>query len=125
MSPQPSSSGRSDSNAAKKGAYHWWLQRLTAIALVPLSIWLAFTFAMLDSASHAAVIEWLQAPGATVFLVLFIAITLYHTQLGLQVIIEDYVGGRLRAVSIIVMNLLCILLAAIGIVTLLTISLQA
>lgn len=125
MSPQPPSSETSASSAANKGAYHWWLQRLTAIALVPLSIWLAFTFAMLDGASHAAVIEWLQAPGATVLLILFIAITLYHTQLGLQVIIEDYIGGRLRTVSLVVMNALCILLAVIGIVALLTISLQA
>lgn len=123
MSQQSLSSKASGSSTVKGGAYHWWLQRLTAVALVPLSLWLAFTFAMLNGASHAAVTEWLQTPAVTVFLILFIVITFYHTQLGLQVVIEDYVGGRLKTASLAVMNLLCILSAVVGILALLKISL--
>ena len=111
------------SEAARGGAYHWWLQRLTAVALVPLTIWFAFAIAMLGNASYATVSEWLQSPAVTVFLVLFIIVTFYHTQLGLRVIVEDYVGGRLKAVSLALINLFCLLLAVTGILALVKISL--
>lgn len=111
------------SKPTAKGAYHWWLQRLTAIALVPLAIWFVFAVAMLESASYATVLGWLQSPATAIFLALFIIITFYHTQLGLQVIIEDYVSGRLKAVSLVLINLVCILSAITGILALLKISL--
>ncbi len=109
--------------SAKEGASHWWLQRLTAVALVPLSIWLVFSVAMLGSANYTIVIEWLQSPVTVVLLILFIAATFYHTQLGLQVIVEDYVGGWLKVATLVLINFLCILLAVTGIVALLKIFL--
>lgn len=104
--------------SAKEGASHWWMQRLTAIALVPLVIWFVFAVAMLGDASYATIAEWLQSPIVTVLLILFIVATFYHTQLGLQVIIEDYVGGWLKIVSITSLNFLCIILTLAGIVSL-------
>ena len=109
--------------SAKEGVGHWWMQRLTAVALIPLSIWLAFSVAMLGSASYATVIAWLQSPVAVVLLILFIVATFYHTQLGLQVIVEDYVGGWLKIVTLVLINFLCILLAVAGIIALLKIFL--
>ena len=109
--------------SAKEGASHWWLQRLTAVALIPLSIWLAFAVAMLGSASYEAVLGWLQSPIVVVLLVLFIAAMFYHTQLGLQVIVEDYVGGWLKVATLVLINFICILLAVAGIVALLKVFL--
>jgi len=109
--------------SAKEGASHWWLQRLTAIALIPLAIWLAFAVASMGNASYIAVITWLQSPYVVVALILFVAATFYHTQLGLQVIIEDYVHGWLKIVTLMLINFLCIALAVAGIVALLKIFL--
>ncbi|MEJ2114849.1 MAG: succinate dehydrogenase, hydrophobic membrane anchor protein [Gammaproteobacteria bacterium] len=109
--------------SAKEGAGHWWLQRLTAVALIPLVIWLAFGVATLGDASYETVLAWLQKPHVSVLLILFVVATFYHTQLGLQVIIEDYVHGWLKVVTLILINFLCIVLAVVGIVALLKIFL--
>ncbi len=109
--------------SAKEGVGHWWMQRLTAVALVPLAIWFAFAAAMLGSASYETMVAWLQSPVVAVLLILFIAATFYHTQLGLQVIVEDYVEGWLKIVSLVLINLLCIILAVAGIIALLKIFL--
>ena len=105
----------------KEAVVHWWMQRLTAAVLVPLVIWFAFAVAMLGNAGYGTVVRWLQSPAVAAFLVLFIAATFYHTKLGLQVIIEDYVGGWLKAASLILLNLTCILLTVVGIIALLKI----
>ena len=109
--------------SAKEGSGHWWLQRLTALALVPLSMWLAFAVAMLGSASYETVLGWLQSPIVFVLLVLFIVATFYHTQLGLQVIVEDYVSGWLKITTLVLINFICIFLAVAGIAALIKISL--
>lgn len=109
--------------SAKEGAGHWWLQRLTAIALIPLVIWLAFAVAMLGDASYETVLAWLQTPYVAVLLILLVAATFYHTQLGLQVIVEDYVHGWLKIATLILINFLCIVSAVAGIVALLKIFL--
>lgn len=109
--------------SAKEGASHWWMQRITAVALVPLAIWFAFAIAMLGGASYETVIAWLQSPIVAVLLILFIVATFYHTQLGLQVIIEDYVGGWLKIATLTVVNFLCIIFVVAGITALLKVSL--
>ena len=109
--------------SAKEGASHWWLQRLTAVALVPLAIWFAFAVACLGTTNYETVLAWLQSPVTVVLLTLFIIATFYHTQLGLQVIVEDYVHGWLKIATLVVINFLCIILAVIGIIALLKIFL--
>ena len=109
--------------SAKEGSHHWWLQRLTAVALIPLSIWLVFSIALLSSTSYETIVGWLQSPVIVVLLILFIVATFYHTQLGLQVIVEDYVDGWLKIVTLILINFLCILLAVAGIIAVLKVYL--
>ena len=109
--------------SAKEGSSHWWLQRLTAIALIPLSIWLVFSVAMLGSTSYETMVAWLQSPIVVILLILFIVATFYHTQLGLQVIVEDYVGGWIKIVTLVLINFLCIFLAVAGIIALLKVFL--
>jgi succinate dehydrogenase / fumarate reductase membrane anchor subunit len=77
---------------AKSGAAeHWWWQRLTAVALVPLGVWLALSLAALDDFSYATVIAWMQQPITSILLILVVIVTSYHSYLGAQVVVEDYV----------------------------------
>ncbi len=109
--------------SAKEGVAHWWFQRLTAIALIPLAVWLAFAVSMLGDASYETVRAWLETPHVAILLILLVVATFYHSQLGLQVIVEDYVHGWLKVVTLILINFLCIALAVIGVVALLKIFL--
>lgn len=102
--------------SAKEGTHHFWMQRLTALALIPLLLWLCFSIAALPSMSQEEVRNFMSNPTAAVLLVLFLIASFYHTKLGLQVVIEDYVGNHsTRTVAIILMTFACILLAVIGV----------
>jgi succinate dehydrogenase / fumarate reductase membrane anchor subunit len=70
------------------------MQRLTAIALVPLSIWFVISMICLASADYAAVSAWMATPLPAVLMLLLVVATFYHMQLGLQVVIEDYIHGE-------------------------------
>ncbi len=77
----------------KSGVMHWWFQRITAVALVPLSIWFICSITLLNSSDHATITEWL-CNSINSILILLLVITLFaHTYLGLHVIIDDYVHG--------------------------------
>jgi succinate dehydrogenase / fumarate reductase membrane anchor subunit len=79
--------------AAKGAAEHWWVQRLTAVALLPLGLWLALSLLALPAFDYASVVEWVRRPLTSILLVLFIGAAGYHSSLGVQVVIEDYVHG--------------------------------
>jgi succinate dehydrogenase / fumarate reductase, membrane anchor subunit len=80
--------------SAKNGTHHWWMQRVTAVALIPLCLWFAIAMIKMTGASHGDAIAWVQAPFNAIMLLLLIGATFYHMQLGLQVVIEDYVHGE-------------------------------
>lgn len=82
--------------SAKSGLHHWWAQRLTALALIPLSIWFVIALLAHLGSPRAAIIAWAGAPLDTVLLLCLVAATFYHMQLGLQVVVEDYVHGEGR-----------------------------
>jgi len=82
--------------SAKEGVDHWWLQRLTAAAQVPLVLWFIISLASMVGASHDEVVAWLSHPVVTVLTVLLVFSLYYHAKLGLQVVIEDYVSGEGR-----------------------------
>lgn len=99
--------------SAKDGTSHFWVQRVTAVALVPLIIWFIYTLLSLVGASYEDARAALAAPGVAVPMLLLLAAGFYHLKLGLQVVIEDYVSNDgLRIVGLIVNNLGC---AALGI----------
>lgn len=77
--------------SAGEGSHHWWHQRVTAIALFPLTFWFAICLAHLPGASYADVLQWMASPWNTILLLAFIGVAFYHAILGLQVVIEDYV----------------------------------
>ena len=88
--------------SAKNGTHHWWMQRLTAIALVPLTMWFVVSVIYLTGADHARVAAWLASPLTAVLMLLLITATFHHLQLGLQVIIEDYVHGEAAKIGCII-----------------------
>lgn len=78
--------------SAKDGLHHWWMQRLTALALVPLSIYFVYSIMMMVTSKDSGyLISWLAQPHAAILMVLFLGAMFYHAKLGLQVVIEDYV----------------------------------
>jgi len=77
--------------SAKSGTRHWWHQRITALALFPLTVWFVVSMAALAGADHGALVIWVRLPLVSVLLVLFIGLVFYHFQLGARVVIEDYV----------------------------------
>ena len=79
--------------SARDGLHHWWAQRLTAIALIPLVVWFAISLVMLSGADYEVARAWIGSPLVMVLLILTITVGLHHGQLGLQVVIEDYVHG--------------------------------
>jgi succinate dehydrogenase / fumarate reductase membrane anchor subunit len=88
--------------AAGDGVGHWWAQRVSAILLVVLTAWLVWALVALIGAGHAAAASFLGHPFHAVMAILFVAIGFYHGQLGLQVVVEDYVHHRATEVFLMI-----------------------
>jgi succinate dehydrogenase / fumarate reductase, membrane anchor subunit len=97
--------------SAKDGTGHFWMQRVTAIALLPLTLWFVAALASMGAVSYAEAMAWVQSPVTAVLLLALIAATFHHLQLGMQVVIEDYVHGEgMKIASLIIVKLGCVLL---------------
>ena len=109
--------------AAKEGVHHWWMQRVSAIALVPLTLWFAIALVAHSGADYATTRAWLGSPVIFGLMVLLIGATFYHAQLGLQVVIEDYIHREgWKIALILVTKLASLVLALAAIVALLVIA---
>lgn len=112
--------------AAKSGSIRWWRERVTSIALIPLSIWLLASLVSGVASSHAVLVEWISNPLVTVLLILFIAVAFYHAAMGLKVVVEDYVhehGNKIA--SLLIIDFLATVGAAAGIIAVLKIAFGA
>ena len=106
--------------SAKEGVEHWWLQRVTAVALVPLTLWFVIAVVRLSSADIDTVRDWVGRPLPAILLVLLLIATFWHASLGVQVVIEDYVHTDLVKLGLlIVMRLACFALAVAGVIAVL------
>lgn len=90
--------------SAKEGVHHFWVQRVSALALIPLTLWFVFSVAQLAGGDYADVHHWVSAPSVAVVLVLFLASALYHSVLGVQVVIEDYAGGDAARLTLLLIS---------------------
>ena len=77
--------------AAKEGVSHWWSQRVTSVALVLLCLWFVASLLRVQMSDYDQVVTWIAQPLNTVLLLLLIATLVYHSLLGVQVVVEDYV----------------------------------
>ena len=102
--------------SAKSGVAHWWAQRLTALALIPLALWFVISVVSLVGADQAVVRAWMGSPLPAALMVLLIVATFHHAQLGLQVVIEDYVSSEgLKIAAIVAVKFAAALLGLIAI----------
>ena len=102
--------------ASGEGSHHWWLQRVSAIALVPLSLWFVFSVINHIGDDYSAVTAWISQPSVALVLILYFGFMFFHAQLGIQVVIEDYVHSEpLKIISLLLVKAIAIVagLAAI------------
>ena len=112
--------------SAKEGTDHFWKQRLTAIALVPLVLWLGFSIASLPSMDYIAIREWLSQPFNAIVMILFLIAGFFHARLGLQVVIEDYVSAHgPRTIAIIAVTFIAAALCVTGVFSVMRIAFAA
>ena len=110
--------------SAKAGVHHWWNQRLSAVAMVPLMLWAIFTVATLPGLTYADALITVQHPVNATLLILFLGAGFWHASLGLQVVIEDYVSNEgTRMVLITAIKGGLILIGALAIFSVLRIAL--
>ena len=112
--------------SAKEGVDHWWAQRITAIALIPLSLWFVSAIIGLVGGDLERMQNWVSLPLSAILLILLLVATFYHVSLGLQVVIEDYVHTELAKLGlVVVLRLLCFGFAVAGIFAVVSIALGA
>ncbi|MGY1457550.1 succinate dehydrogenase, hydrophobic membrane anchor protein [Luteimonas sp. A534] len=100
--------------SAKAGVEHWWAQRVSAVALIPLTLWFVASLIAHTHSDHATFLAWLRAPLNAVAMILLLLALFHHTALGLQVVIEDYMHSRARFAVLVAMRLTCLALAVAG-----------
>ncbi|MFN7613075.1 MAG: succinate dehydrogenase, hydrophobic membrane anchor protein [Alphaproteobacteria bacterium] len=100
--------------SAKDGLHHWWLQRLSAIILIPLSIWLmvAVMGGLMD-ANRVEVSAWLEHPLVAIAMLGLLGAGLLHARLGVQTVLEDYIHHEALKMALVVMNTLLFLTVAV------------
>jgi succinate dehydrogenase / fumarate reductase membrane anchor subunit len=110
--------------AAKSGFHHWWAQRVTAIALLPLSLYFVASVMILSGADRAAMTGYIGQPWNAVLFLALIGALFYHLALGLQTVIEDYIHGEApKLVSLLAMRAAVALLALASAVSVLKLAL--
>jgi succinate dehydrogenase membrane anchor subunit len=109
--------------SAKEGVHHWWAQRVSAIALIPLSLWFVAGIVFLIDVDRATAIQWLGSPVTLGLMSLFLIALIYHAVLGLQVVIEDYIHAKAaKLILLLFIQFAGIALAAAGIIAMLMIT---
>jgi succinate dehydrogenase / fumarate reductase membrane anchor subunit len=105
------------------GFGHWWQQRVTAVANLLLMLWLACAVASMPGWTHGEFTAWLAQPVNAVLMILSVISVFFHAALGVQVILEDYVGGAARVVSVTAVRFALFGGAALAILSVLKIAL--
>jgi succinate dehydrogenase / fumarate reductase membrane anchor subunit len=99
---------------AKEGVGLWWAERVSAVALVPLTLWFVASIIAHTGSDYATFIVWLKMPLTAILVILLLIALFYHTALGLQVVIEDYVHSGAKFAAVIAVRLGCFALAIAG-----------
>jgi succinate dehydrogenase / fumarate reductase membrane anchor subunit len=108
--------------SAKEGASEWWSERVSAVALVPLTLWFATAIIAHSGSDYVTFIGWIRSPLTATLMILLLIALFHHTALGLQVVIEDYVHSGAKFAWIIAVRLGSVAFAVAGIVVTLRIA---
>lgn len=111
--------------SAHEGAHHWRVQRLTALALLVLGPWLLISLLLLPDLQFATLRAWAAGLVNASLLALLVVAACWHSQLGLQVVIEDYVRGWLRMATLVASAFLHVLLGVLGLLAVARLALGA
>jgi succinate dehydrogenase / fumarate reductase membrane anchor subunit len=110
--------------SAKGGVHHWWVQRLTSVALVPLTVWFVVSLLSLPSVDHATVAAWIGQLWTAVFLILLVLTAAWHSQLGVRVVVEDYVhGSGMKTLTLALLTFFHVVVAVAGVLAILKVAL--
>ena len=110
--------------SAKEGVRHWWAQRLSAIALVLLSIWFVISILALPAHDYATVSSWMGQGWTAVLLILFVLTAAWHSQLGVRVVVEDYVhGSGMKSLTLALVTFFHVVVAVVGVFAILKVAL--
>jgi succinate dehydrogenase / fumarate reductase, membrane anchor subunit len=102
--------------SAKDGTTHWWAQRVSAVALVPLTLWFVFSLLMLPGFDYETVRIWLSVPISGFLTVLLVAVLTYHSYLGTEVIVEDYISTTgMKVLVLMLLRFLYVLSGGAGV----------
>jgi succinate dehydrogenase / fumarate reductase, membrane anchor subunit len=101
--------------SAKDGTGHWWAQRVSAVALVPLTLWFVISLLMLPDYDFDTVRIWLSVPISAFLAVLLVAVMTYHSYLGTIEIVEDYVTSGMKVFTLMLLRFLYVLAGGAGI----------
>ncbi len=99
--------------SAKEGTHHFWNQRLTAIVLVPMTLWFMVSLVRMTNVDYATVTQWIAAPLNAVLLLIFLLALFYHALLGVQVVIEDYIHSEWQKIACLILVKFTILLTGL------------
>ena len=109
--------------SAKDGTEHWWAQRVSAVALIPLTLWFLFSLLMLPGLDYETVKTWLSLPTSGFLCVLLLVVSTYHSYLGTTVVIEDYVhAAGTKLLSSLLLRFLYVLIGGACVFAILHIS---
>jgi len=100
--------------SAGEGVGHWWLQRVTAVALIPLTLWFSVSLLGKSLQSYEIMSEWLGRPWVAVGTILLALTLAWHSKLGVQVVIEDYVHGKGAKTALLLLSIFVHVSAAIA-----------
>jgi len=108
--------------SARNGVGQWWSARVSAVALVPLTLWFTASMIAHVDSDYATFTAWMRSPFVATVMILLVIALFYHTALGIQVVIEDYVHSGSKLVWEMAVRLACFALASAGIVATLQIA---
>lgn len=110
--------------SARHGLTAWWMERVMAVALIPLTLWFTGSLIALGRADYTSLVHWIRAPFATLSIVLLLIALFSHLALGLQVVIEDYVHSWAKLPALLVARFACVVLGSAGILATLQIAIK-
>ena len=109
--------------SAKTGSQHWWAERMTALALFPMTLWIIYSIVAGVGADYIAFKDWVSQPGTLTILVIYFGTLFWHVALGLTVVVEDYVHDKtMEVILIIAVKFGCVFFGVFSIISILKVG---